>query len=341
MTIRTLLDEAVAKRPKSMALRYCKNRTWQSRTYSGLAEGVGQMAEAFGRRLGLKPGEDLIAIILDNGPEWIETYLATAGSGLTVVPLDPKLRPEEIAFVLRDSGAVAVVTDDRHVELLETVLPDLDAVRVVVCVSEGGALPLSVAGRPCYDYEGLRADIGSGTTAWFAENRPAPQSIASVIYTSGTTGKPKGAMLTHHNFCSDAVGGLDLIADAITHRDSFFVVLPLFHAFSFTANFVIPLARGSSMCFVESLRTVGDDIKTLRPTIMMAVPLLAEKLFGKIDEKLQQSRFAQVLLRIGLGRLVGRRVLKGLGGRLRFMFVGARRVRCMCCRDSGGWGPDY
>jgi long-chain acyl-CoA synthetase len=76
------------------------------------------------------------------------------------------------------------------------------------------------------------------------------------------------------------------------------------------------------MCFVESLRTVGDDIKALRPSVLMAVPLLAEKLFVKIDDKLKHSRFAQLLLRLGLGHLVGKRVLKGLGGRLRFMFVG-------------------
>jgi len=113
-----------------------------------------------------------------------------------------------------------------------------------------------------------------------------------------------------------------LIGDAITSKDSFLIVLPLFHAFSFTANFVIPLACGSSMCFIENLRTVADDIQTLRPTILMAVPLLAEKLYGKIDEKLAQNRVAQFLLRLGFGRLLGKKVLKGLGGRLRFMFVG-------------------
>jgi long-chain acyl-CoA synthetase len=322
MTIRTLLDDAVAARPKDIALRYRRGDAWQSRTYSELAKGVGQMAEAFSR-FGLKPGEELVAVAFENGPEWIETYLATAGAGLSVVPLDPKLRAEEVAYVLKDSGAALVVTDARHREMLETILPELAGVRAVVFI-DGGSVPLQpVAGRPCYDYETLRAEVGEGALAWYANHKPTPQMVASVIYTSGTTGKPKGAMLTHINFCSDALGSLDLIGtDLITPKDNFLIVLPLFHAFSFTANFIIPLMKGCGMFFVESLRTVGDDVKTLKPTILMAVPLLVEKLFVKIDDKLRQSRFAQLLLKLGLGRLVGKKVRKGLGGQLRFLFVG-------------------
>nr|HPO38922.1 AMP-binding protein [Kiritimatiellia bacterium] len=112
------------------------------------------------------------------------------------------------------------------------------------------------------------------------------------------------------------------IGDMITAKDDFLVVLPLFHAFSFTANFVVPLVKGCGMYFVESLRTVGDDIKTLRPSIFIAVPLLAEKLFAKIDDKLKHNTVAQLLIKAGLGSLVGKKVLKGLGGRLRFLIVG-------------------
>jgi len=321
MTIRTLLENAVAQRPDGVALCYRRDTALRSCTYAKLAEGASQMAEAFAR-LGAKPGEAPVAVIFENSPEWIETYLAAAGAGVAVVPLDPKLRPEEVAYVLKDSEASLVVTDSRHRELLESILPGLPSVLAVVLVDGGSAALPPVAGRPCYDYEALRAQSASAPLAWYAANKPVPQAIASIIYTSGTTGKPKGAMLTHNNFCSDAVGGLELIGDTINAKDSFLIVLPLFHAFSFTANFVIPLACVSSMMFVENLRTVADDIKTLRPTILMAVPLLAEKLHGKIEEKLKQSRAAQLLLRLGLGRLLGRKVLKGLGGRLRFMFVG-------------------
>ena len=322
MTIRTLLDDAVARRPEGIALRYFRDNAWRSRTYFELSRGVSQMAEAFGR-LGLRPGEDLIAVVLENGPEWVETYLATAGAGLSVVPLDPKLRAEEVAYILQDSGAVMVVTDSRHQDVLKVVLPALPSVRMIVLVDGRAELPLPIAGRSVYGYEALRAEAGAGSLAWYANHKPAPQAVASVIYTSGTTGKPKGAMLTHNNFCSDVVGALDAIGNQmITSSDNFLVVLPLFHSFSFTENLVLPLYNGCGMFFVDSVRTLGDDINTLRPTILIAVPLLAEKLLAKIREKLKASRLAQGLLKLGLGRLVGRRVVKGLGGRLRFMAVG-------------------
>ena len=321
MTLRSLLDDAAARRPDSIALRYRRDNTWQSRTYAELARGVSQMAEAFGR-FGLKPGSEQVALILENGPEWIETYLATSGAGVAAVPLDPKLRACEVSYVLKDSGAVAVFTDTRHLDMLEVILPELPAVRTLVVV-DGGAEPLApIAGRPCHDYETLRGAVRDAPLTWYNAHKPAPQDIASIIYTSGTTGKPKGAMLSHLNFCSDAIGSFEVIGDTITPKDDFLIVLPLFHAFSFTANFVIPLAKGCGMFFVESLRTVSDDIKTLRPSILMAVPLLAEKLFVKIDEKLKQNRTAQLFLKLGLGPLVGKKVLKGLGGRLRFLFVG-------------------
>ncbi len=321
MTLRTLLEDAAANRPDSVALRYRRDNAWQSRTYAELALGVSQMAEAFGS-LGLKPFDEPVALILENGPEWLEAYLATTGAGVPAVPLDPKLRAAEVTYILQNSGAAAVFTDTRHLDLLEVILPELPAVRFIV-VTDGGSEPLApIAGRPCYDYETLRSGVLGRRLAWYANHQPLPQSIASVIYTSGTTGKPKGAMLTHTNFCSDAIGSFEVLGDAITPADTFLIVLPLFHSFSFTANFVIPLAKGCGMYFVESLRTVGDDLKTLRPTILMAVPLLAEKLFVKIDDNLKRSKAARLLLKLGLGRLVGKKVLKGLGGRLRFMFVG-------------------
>lgn len=322
MTIRTFLESAAQRRPERIALRYRRDGGWMSRSYAELALGVSQMAEALGR-LGLKPGDERIAVILENGPEWVETYLAAAGTGVAVVPLDPKLRAEEVAFILGDSGVAAVVTDSRHVALLEAVLPALGSVRAVVVSDGGPQIPASVAGRPCHGYEALRAEVSRAPLAWYANHVAVPQDVASIIYTSGTTGKPKGAMLTHNNFCSDVAGALEAIGlKVVRPRDDFLVVLPLFHSFSFTANLVIPLYCGCGMFFVESLRTVGDDIKTLRPTVLMAVPLLAEKLLVKIEDRLKGSRFARALMKAGLGGLLGWRIRQGLGGRLRFIVVG-------------------
>ncbi len=314
------MDEAVAKSPGRTALVYKQNGQWVRRTYRQFADRVRLAAEGFAR-LGVEPKRDLVALILENRPEWIEIYSALAATGVTVVPVDPKLRGPEIAYVLQDSQAVAVVCGLPHVEVLEEILPGIPSVRSVVLVG-GDADPASIAGRRTESYEELlEASPVPAQSGRYESCQPSGGDIASIIYTSGTTGKPKGAMLTHTNFCSDAVGALDIITD-VSAKDSFLVVLPLFHAFSFIGNYVVPLSRGCALYFVESLRTVGEDCKTLAPTVLMCVPLLAEKLFAKIDDKLKANKLAQVLMRVGLGRLVGAKVRRQLGGKLRMLVVG-------------------
>jgi len=128
-------------------------------------------------------------------------------------------------------------------------------------------------------------------------------------------------MLTHANFCADIAGSFAVISD-LTSDDHFLVVLPLFHSFSFLANFLMPVCCGSSMSFVESLRTVADDIRTLQPTVLMAVPLLVEKIYDRVEKTIQANPVARLMLKLGLGRIVGAQVKKSLGGRLRLFLVG-------------------
>ena len=249
----------------------------------------------------------------------MSVYLACSGAGVSVVPIDPKLHNNEIAYILGDSGAVVVTTDRAHLDMMRAIVPDLPSVRGIVLVDgEGTYDPIGTV--PVHALEALRADVRD--EKWYDEHVAEADDVASIIYTSGTTGKPKGAMLTHGNFTADAVGALEAFNENITPSDSFLVVLPLFHAFSFCTNFVVPLLTGSAMYFVRSLYMIGEDVKTLRPTVVMGVPLLAEKIFDKIDAKLKASKKAQFLIKIGLKRLVYGAVKKGLGGRIRFMIVG-------------------
>lgn len=121
---------------------------------------------------------------------------------------------------------------------------------------------------------------------------------------------------------ADATGALDVFGEKITADDSFLVVLPLFHAFSFCANLVVPISLGASMRFVRSLYTIGEDVRLLEPSVLMSVPLLAEKIYDRIDAKLKSSRKARFLMKIGLKGLVLNAVKKSLGGRVRFIIVG-------------------
>ena len=322
MTIRTLLEQAVAGHPGRTALRYRRDGAWQSRTYNDFFLGVSQMAECFGR-LGLRPGDNRIALILENSPEWMEVYLAVACVGAQVVPLDPKLRPEEVKYILADSAATMVISDAKHAQsILPEILPELPEVRHIIVTDHTEREYAPLAGRPCLHYERLRRQVADAPLSFFASHAPSPQDIASIIYTSGTTGKPKGAMLTHNNFCSDAEASLIRMERVATTADDFFIVLPLFHSFAFLTNLVLPLLCASGMCFIDNLKTVADDMRTLRPTIVMVVPLLVEKILAKVEGKLAAGWFTKLLMTLGFWKILGRGVNKKLGGRLRLFFVG-------------------
>ena len=328
MTIRSCLEKFAKETPQATALRYYQAKEWQTRSWADFLLGVRVTAEAYGPRFTLRPRAENVAIILGNQPEWVESYLACCGAGVGVVPIDPKLHSAEVEYILKDSGAVVVTTDKAHLDLMTLITPHLPDLRAIVLVDGGSAELKPIGSVPVLDYGTLKADEqiiarAKGEGAWYDANVAVADDVASVIYTSGTTGKPKGAMLTHANFVSDIEGALVAFDDmTVDGNDTMFVVLPLFHAFSFCTNFILSLARGCQMAFVRSLYTIGEDIKILQPTIVMSVPLLAEKMFDKIDSRIKASKKAQFLMKIGLGCLVRRNVLKGLGGRVRFMIVG-------------------
>jgi len=326
MTIRSYLEKFAEKTPQIVALKYFVGKKWLERTYAEFLLGVRQAAEAYGTTFSLKPREENVAVILPNGPDWLESYLACSGAGVSVVPMDPKLHPGEVEYILKDSGAVVVTTDSAHLSMMQEILPNLPCVRAVVIVDGADSLPEKAGTVPVYGYDALKASVAMPSEgSWYDRNVAAPEDVASVIYTSGTTGKPKGAMLTHANFIADATGALSTFADEgelITRKDVFLVVLPLFHAFSFCTNFIVPIVTGAGMYFVRSLYTIGEDVKFLRPTIVMSVPLLAEKIYDRIELRLKASKRARFLMKIGLKRIVYANVKKGLGGRVRFMIVG-------------------
>jgi len=320
MTIRSALEEFAVKHSDHVAQVFWRGQGWVRRTYGEFLADVKATAEAYGSKFGLKPREENVAQILPNSPEWMDVYLACSGAGVSVVPLDPKLHNEEVAYILKDSGAVVVTTDKAHIPMFQQIAPKLPKLRAIVIIDGGAPSYAAIGSVPVYDFAELKR--GACSCGWYDANVCTPEDVASVIYTSGTTGKPKGAMLTHANFTEDAKGGLAAFGERVDETDTFFVVLPFFHAFSFLGNFVLPIMLGSSICFMRSLRTIPDDLKELQPTVLLAVPLLVEKVYDKISDKLSHSKAARLLTFIGLKGIVNANVKKALDPQLRFIVVG-------------------
>jgi long-chain acyl-CoA synthetase len=319
MTIRGLLERNVAQRPERNAFVWCEDKVWRRRNWREHLARVRDIAEGYGTRFGIRSREENTAIVLGNSPAWVECYLAQSGAGVAVVPIDPKLHEAEMQYILFDAQAVVVTTDKAHLRMMMNLAPSLPKLRGIVIVDGVINEGQRIANAEVVGIEKLRL---SGGGAWYDANVAVESDVASIIYTSGTTGKPKGAMLTHNNFVTDVQGALTTFNANITENDSMLTVLPLFHAFSFTANFLCSMMEGCEMQFVESIRTVGRDMKLLKPSVLFAVPLLCEKLYDKIQDGLKKSWIARFLLAIGLRGPVMHMVLLKLGGRLRFMVTG-------------------
>ncbi|MDD4736610.1 MAG: AMP-binding protein [Kiritimatiellae bacterium] len=322
MTIKELLARAILKNPTGVAVRFKQNSLWEERTYEQLLQRVRLTAEVL-HRLGIASG-DHVALFFDNSIEWIELYLAITGLGASAVPMDPKLREQEVAHILSNAECTCLLTTARNYQLIREIEDKLPALKSVLFIN-GKHITLPATGPIRYEdleiqmqqaAEMLPADLTAYDLA-----TPADSDVASIIYTSGTTGRPKGAMLTHLNFTSDVKSSLGLFWD-VSEEDNFLLVLPLHHAFAFTTCLLVPLASACSISIVESLKTLSENIQETRPSVLIGVPLLLEKMYAKIHQGIHAKRSARLLLKVGLGQVVGRKIIQRMGGRLRVVVSG-------------------
>ena len=237
------------------------------------------------RELGLRKG-DKVVIFSENRPEWVMTDFAVLCAGGVTVPIYTSLMPEQVKYIINDSDAKMVVCSNRELWLkVEAVRRDLPQVRHSIMIDEEAPSGVMTLGEV----------MGRGKTAAAAD--PArfdtiaaaikPDDLASIIYTSGTTGTPKGVMLTHGNFVSNSKA-LDAVTD-FAHTDTILSFLPLSHVLERMTTFSF-LYKGASIAYAESVDTVAENLTEVRPTIMISVPRLFDKIYARVmDNVLTQS----------------------------------------------------
>ena len=313
MTIRETFERAVREHPDAAFQRFYDGTRWVNRTYR---EAYGRMLKAAAVVSRLDLGEadadgvrPRVAIMMENCPDWQILYLAITGAGLVVVPIDPKLRAGEVGHILADSGARAVFCGEKQLGV------------VVEAATAVGNYPIVKIENPSAVIDMVKPEAARLAEEYLASRGPQEDDLASLIYTSGTTGRPKGAMLTHRSFMANAAQTLKRVP--MFESDIFLNVLPLFHAFSFMGNFILPMSVGASTGFMRNLRTIADDMMEIKPTILLAVPLLAEKLYGRIKQKIDRSALTSGLFKFEYSRrLVAKLIVERFGGRMRLIGIG-------------------
>ncbi len=278
-TLPELLTHHLSKRPDLKVYMFYDNRTkqWQTLTVRETYERMMRWARAFAA-LGLKRGER-VAMLLPNGIDAVCFDMAALTCALVPVPLHAIDTAGSSAFILRDSGARYLVTTklNRWRDIREAMeLPDL----ATVVITDEGIETQTEGGRTVTSIDhwlatGVGAELPPG---------PEPTDLAGLVYTSGTTGKPKGVMLTHRAILSNINGVLASICPYVT--DVWLSFLPLSHTFERLSSYYLALGFGNLVGFNRNIGLLQEDLRVVRPTLMMSVPRVYEKIYSKIQDRL-------------------------------------------------------
>ena len=280
-TLPKLFFDAVTRHDKPDALQYKVNGAYQPISSRLLAERVRRVALGLSE-LGVKPG-DRVAIFSENRPEWALADYACVTSALTDVPLYPNLPPEQAAYILRDSGAVAIfVSDEAQAAKIAAVREKCPSLRSVITFE---ATRHTGADHTLAEVEAMGATVDDDTRRAAyrsAADAVTPDALATLIYTSGTTGDPKGVMLTHDNLYSNVMASAACIP--FLASDVGLSFLPLSHIFERMAGHYLMFHVGCSIAYAESIDTVPIDMQTVRPSLVLSVPRLYEKMYARVLE---------------------------------------------------------
>jgi len=286
-TLPQLLAYRAARTPQAEAYRAFdpSRQVWASLTWAQTAERVNTWAQALAA-MQLPPAAR-VAILLPNGLHAMCADQATLATGGVPVPLHAIDNPGSIAYILADCEAsMLIVSQAEQWEKIRAVGTPFPALRAVVITDDDdafkptpGSIDNPAVGSLAQWLTGA-AQTGASTTGM----GPQADDLAAIVYTSGTTGKPKGVMLTHRNVVSDVKAVLERIAPTVD--DVFLSFLPLSHTFERTGGYYLPIAAGSCVAYARSVAQLAEDLKTIRPTVLVSVPRIYERIHAKLIEKL-------------------------------------------------------
>jgi len=341
----------IATGPQPHAVAYMDTaRAWQ--TFSGMQ--IYQRVRAFADALsgwGILKG-DRIAILAENRWEWAVADFAALAMGAVDVPIYPTLTAEQIGVLLIDSGArVVVVSTRQQYDKVEAMRSQTAVEKVVLMDDEGVAdAVLMSALLKDADRWGTERDTAFDRTAYDV----APDDLATLIYTSGTTGEPKGVMLTHGNIASNV--NFSLAGFEIGQQDSCISFLPLSHITARHLDYAV-YTRQAMVAYCPSFEKLPGALKEVRPTIVVGVPRVYEKvrqeterqaslsgvkkgIFGwavktgqKHREEILEGKTPTALGWKLANKLVFNKIQQGFGGRVRYYIAGGAPLGM----DTANW----
>ena len=338
-TIGQAFNERVTLTPDKPAYTEFNHQAqnWQSYTWDetrSLAASVQQWLS----ELGIAAG-DRIALMLPNSVMWVAIDQAAAGMGIITVPLYPNDREDNVHYILEKTDCcLLLISTLEQCGLSKHFIEEIDSLRSIVLIDE---IDTSI------DLPVLKIQVKKYQDAIFTSYNCSCNDPATIVFTSGTTGRPKGVILSHRNLLVNAADSGRAVP--VSEEDQLLSFLPLSHTFERTTGYYAPMLHGAEITYTRSIDQLAEDLQIIRPTILISVPRIYERVYAKIIEQVQQkSAFAQKLFKhthqIGykkfcyqqgtggwsisfllhslLDKLVAKKIRKKLGGRLKFAVAG-------------------
>lgn len=265
-------NKIASENKKKTAVKWKQKNKWQQCNYGKFLRLVDNVAGGL-KFLGIKTG-DRVAILSENRWEWLASDLAINKINAISVPVHATSNQDTIDYILRDSESSFLFVSRDLFEKHKCFLMGLDILdNIIIFNREENNLPEDVL---------LFSDLFQTKNKDLVKDDSSEDEdlICSIIYTSGTTGDPKGVMLTNNNFLSNVLSVKERID--ILATDTFLSFLPLSHVLERTAGNYVPIFSGSTIAYAESMKKLTDNIKEVRPTIMICVPKIFEKVYEKI-----------------------------------------------------------
>lgn len=360
-TLDGLFNERVQRSPQKAAYRYFNpiSEQWSDYTWEQINQFVARWQAALVKE-SLVPG-DRVAVMMRNCPEWVMFEQAALGLGLVVIPLYTDDRVENAAYIINDANVKLLLLENSHQwQQFLSIHNQIEGLQRIVMLRpfEPGSVDTCDNVRVVSARDWLPAHAGE-----VQHINNDPQALATIIYTSGTSGRPKGVMLSHHNILTNASSCLQVIP--VLPDDLLLSFLPLSHTFERTAGYYVPMMCGATIAYARSIQQLQEDLLTIRPTLLISVPRIYERVYAGIRAKLAEgSGFARWLFNFAvdvgysrfecqqgrgyqrlshvlwplLEKLVADKVIGKLGGRLRFVMSGGAALSAEVSRIFIGLG---
>lgn len=301
-------------------------------TYKEFTDDVIALGTALTNKYNLK--DERVVIIGENTYNWYVSYMAMlCGVGIAV-PVDKELPANEIENVIQRSRATAVIYSTKKKDIIKKVEDKLPQVKYFIQMNSDDKLLGREVGFNTIIEQGKEM-VKNGDDS-FSKIEIDPEEFKVLIFTSGTTSNSKGVMICNRNLAQN-INAVNPYAK-LHETDRFFSILPLHHTYESTIGFLLPFAKGSSIAVCQGLKYIVPNLKETKPTALLAVPLLIENLYKKINQTIEKSgktamvnsmmQITNALKNVGVDikKKVFKEIYENLGGNLRFVVSAAAPI---------------